>query len=166
MSIFRCYQVLGLQPGATPRQVHRAYRKLVHRHHPDHTDGDAESTRRFCEITEAHATLKRILDLQRHGGQSGICLGCDRPAPLLRGINGRQYCADCLLARRRRFLPMPTYAQIRCLGVIAFQVAAFYCTAVSITRSSTPHGLAALVFIAGAIAAMAIDFLRADVIEK
>jgi hypothetical protein len=166
MSILRCYQVLGLHRGATPRQIHRAYRKLVHRHHPDHTHGDAESTRRFCEITEAHAALKRTLALQATGRDSGICVNCDRAAPLLRGINGGQYCADCLLARRRRFLPMPSYAQIRCLGVIATQSAAFYCTAMSIFRGSTPHGLAALAFLGAALAAMAIDFLRADIIDK
>ncbi|MBV1788430.1 DnaJ domain-containing protein [Marinobacterium sp. D7] len=44
-------QVLGLEPGAAPEAIRRAYRRLAARHHPDR-GGDAEQFRRVREAYE------------------------------------------------------------------------------------------------------------------
>jgi hypothetical protein len=51
------YQLLGITPGATTRQVKAAYRKLAKLHHPDANPGDPDAAARFREITEAYETL-------------------------------------------------------------------------------------------------------------
>jgi curved DNA-binding protein CbpA len=54
------YRVLGVEPGATPEQLHDAYRRLVKRHHPDRNGGSAESTRRFREVQQAYEEIGRL----------------------------------------------------------------------------------------------------------
>lgn len=61
------YQTLGVSPSATDQEVHRAYRRLVQLHHPDHNNGSAESARRFKEVQEAYG---RITEMRRAGGGS------------------------------------------------------------------------------------------------
>jgi len=51
------YNILGLNPKATSEDIKKAYRKLVHRYHPDIAGNDEVSIRRFKEITEAYETL-------------------------------------------------------------------------------------------------------------
>jgi curved DNA-binding protein CbpA len=53
------YTVLGVSPGASPEELHDAYRRLVKRHHPDRNNGSPESTRRFQEIQAAYDAIKR-----------------------------------------------------------------------------------------------------------
>jgi curved DNA-binding protein CbpA len=52
------YRVLGVPPGASPEDLHDAYRRLVKLHHPDRNRGSAESTRRFQEIQLAYDELR------------------------------------------------------------------------------------------------------------
>ena len=52
------HRVLGVPPGATPEQLHDAYRRLVMQHHPDRNGGTAEATERFQEIQEAYDELR------------------------------------------------------------------------------------------------------------
>jgi curved DNA-binding protein CbpA len=54
------YRVLGVEPGATPEELHDAYRRLVKRHHPDRNGGSAESTRRFQEVQQAYEEVGRL----------------------------------------------------------------------------------------------------------
>ncbi|RIK68577.1 MAG: hypothetical protein DCC65_02995 [Planctomycetota bacterium] len=166
MTILKCYQVLGLAPGATLRQIHRAYKKLVLQHHPDRNSGDPASLKVFVEATEAYAQLKRAYALREAGKGFGVCPKCERLAPLLQGIGGRAYCSECLLARRRKFLPLPTYEQIRCVGVISLEGAALYLLVHSIVARSVPHGLVAFALGILAFCVMAYDFWTADVIER
>jgi len=49
------YAVLGLEPGADPAAIERAYKKLIKRHHPDRAGGDA---RRAAEINRAYRELR------------------------------------------------------------------------------------------------------------
>ena len=49
------YQTLGLQPGASPEEIKKAYRKLASKHHPD-KGGD---TAKFQEIQAAYEGLLR-----------------------------------------------------------------------------------------------------------
>jgi len=53
------YQVLGVPPTATDRELRAAYRRLVQLHHPDHNAGSPESARRFEEVQEAYAQALR-----------------------------------------------------------------------------------------------------------
>ena len=51
------YNILGLNPKATNDDIKRAYRRLVHKYHPDVAGNDSESIQRFKDITEAYETL-------------------------------------------------------------------------------------------------------------
>jgi curved DNA-binding protein CbpA len=52
------YRVLGVPPGASPEDLHDAYRRLVKLHHPDRNHGSADSTQRFQEIQQAYDELR------------------------------------------------------------------------------------------------------------
>ncbi len=51
------YQVLGVQKGATPEEIKKAYRKLALRYHPDRNNGSKEAEEKMKEINEAYAML-------------------------------------------------------------------------------------------------------------
>jgi curved DNA-binding protein CbpA len=50
------YQVLGVQPDATQREIQRAYRRLARRYHPDLNRG-SDARRRFDEVSNAYEVL-------------------------------------------------------------------------------------------------------------
>jgi curved DNA-binding protein CbpA len=54
------YAILGISASATDAELRAAYRGLVQRHHPDHNGGSAESARRFEEVQEAYAEVRRL----------------------------------------------------------------------------------------------------------
>ena len=51
------YAVLGVQSGASDKEIQRAYRKLAKQYHPDANQGDAAAEERFKEISAAHEVL-------------------------------------------------------------------------------------------------------------
>lgn len=53
------YATLGVDPSASEVELRAAYRRAVQRHHPDHNQGSAESARRFEEVQEAYAEIRR-----------------------------------------------------------------------------------------------------------
>lgn len=57
MADMEYYQALGLQKGATPEEIKKAYRKLAVKYHPDKNPGDKSAEDRFKEINEAYAVL-------------------------------------------------------------------------------------------------------------
>jgi curved DNA-binding protein CbpA len=63
------YQTLGVSRSADDADVRAAYRRLVQLHHPDHNAGSAESARRFEEVQEAYAEVRRRR--KSGGGASG-----------------------------------------------------------------------------------------------
>jgi hypothetical protein len=160
-----CYQILGLRPGASPDQVHRAYKQLALRHHPDRSCGDPESHKLFCQVTEAYARLKSLFVGRTVSPNVGVCPKCDHVAELYLGLDRRRYCATCLLYSRRRFLPLPTFQKLRCVAAMSFQALALYCIILAGVTGDWQPGAAGVMFTFAAMAAMAFDFLRADLIE-
>ena len=51
------YIVLGVQRGASPGEIKRAYRRLARLYHPDINPGDREAVARFRQILDAYETL-------------------------------------------------------------------------------------------------------------
>jgi curved DNA-binding protein CbpA len=53
------YTTLGVSRTASDAELRGAYRRLVQLHHPDHNGGSAESARRFEEVQDAYAEVRR-----------------------------------------------------------------------------------------------------------
>jgi len=51
------YSVLGVAPGASEKELSRAYKKLAKQHHPDANAGNTESEERFKEVNAAYDVL-------------------------------------------------------------------------------------------------------------
>jgi molecular chaperone DnaJ len=65
-----CYEVLGIERGAGPDDIKKAYRMLAVKHHPDKNPGDKSAEEKFKELGEAYDILsdpqKRAL-YDQHG---------------------------------------------------------------------------------------------------
>ncbi|XP_068607658.1 dnaJ (Hsp40) homolog, subfamily C, member 5 gamma b isoform X2 [Brachionichthys hirsutus] len=51
------YKVLGLERGASPEEIKKAYRKQALRHHPDKNPDSPEAAEKFKEINNANSIL-------------------------------------------------------------------------------------------------------------
>jgi curved DNA-binding protein CbpA len=71
------YKTLGVAPGVSDAELRAAYRRAVLRDHPDHNGGSAESTRRFEEVQEAYAQIRRVRERSpaTAAGASGSAAG-------------------------------------------------------------------------------------------
>jgi curved DNA-binding protein CbpA len=67
MALTDPYKVLGIPHSASDAEIRAAYRRQVQLHHPDHNNGSAESARRFEEVQQAYALIRR-LDRSPNGG--------------------------------------------------------------------------------------------------
>lgn len=70
------YEVLGVEKGATPEEIKKAYRRLAMKFHPDRNPDDAESQGRFTEAKEAYEVLndskkRAAYDQFGHAGVDG-----------------------------------------------------------------------------------------------
>jgi DnaJ-domain-containing protein 1 len=61
------YAVLGLAPGASPREIKAAFRRLAMKHHPDRNLGDEEAVVRFRAIRAAYEALRGERSGMRRG---------------------------------------------------------------------------------------------------
>src|ERR1700757_5221267 len=57
LNISKCYETLGLKPGASMKEIKQAYRKLALLYHPDKDSSDGNETR-FKQISDAYQTLR------------------------------------------------------------------------------------------------------------
>jgi curved DNA-binding protein CbpA len=60
MAVSDPYKVLGIPHSATDAEIRAAYRRQVQLTHPDHNGGSPESTRRFEEVQEAYAMIRKL----------------------------------------------------------------------------------------------------------
>src|ERR1700733_6519132 len=51
------YVILGVERGAAPGDIKRAYKRLARRYHPDINPGDRMAAAQFRQISEAYETL-------------------------------------------------------------------------------------------------------------
>lgn len=62
--VARAYAIIGLRPGASPRELKEQYKRLAKTWHPDRWANDpvnqAEATQRMRMINDAYATLHRL----------------------------------------------------------------------------------------------------------
>lgn len=70
------YDILGVKDDASKEDVKKAFRALAKKYHPDRNKGNAESERRFKEISEAYETLsdeakRNEYDMMRKYGAFG-----------------------------------------------------------------------------------------------
>jgi curved DNA-binding protein CbpA len=65
------YRTLGVTASATDAELRAAYRGLVQLHHPDHNGGSVESARRFEEVQEAYAEVRRLRSAGGSGSSDG-----------------------------------------------------------------------------------------------
>ncbi|MGH8000619.1 MAG: J domain-containing protein [Brasilonema sp.] len=69
LNINDAYSILGLKPGASPREVKQAYRKLVKIWHPDrfsHPQKKQEAEEKIKQINQAYNKLKSYLPSSAH----------------------------------------------------------------------------------------------------
>lgn len=161
-----CYEVLGLKAGATLAEVRRAYKKLVLIHHPDRAAGGNGNHDRFCKITAAYAVLRAVTP--RRGAQSPaveVCPTCDDLKILYPGIDGVSRCSPCLLAQRRKRLPMPPITTARCIAPIALQIAAAGFLVHAARNGDNYGALASVGLLAASIILLTIEVLRSTVTD-
>ncbi|HEU5221567.1 MAG TPA: J domain-containing protein [Candidatus Nitrosotalea sp.] len=57
MNTVDCHQILGVQPGASQKEIKNAYRQLSLKYHPDRNKDDTNGER-FKKVTEAYQQLR------------------------------------------------------------------------------------------------------------
>ncbi len=77
------YEVLGIQRGASPEEVKKAYHRFAVKYHPDKNPGDTAAEERFKEISEAYQVLSNTEKRTQYDrfGHDGVRGGYGAGAP-------------------------------------------------------------------------------------
>jgi curved DNA-binding protein len=57
MAFIDYYKILGIDKGATEKEIKSAYRKMARKHHPDLNPNNAEAEKQFKQVNEANEVL-------------------------------------------------------------------------------------------------------------
>lgn len=114
MSLREAVTLLGISAAADARTAHRAFRRLARSCHPD-VARESGAAERFARLVDAYRTVQRFQRADAEDLPFADCPRCRRERTLLRGLDGRTACAECLLGRPRRgyFLPLPILVTVR-----------------------------------------------------
>lgn len=157
-----CFEILGVEPGASIHEIRGAYKRLAWQHHPDRAMDVLDATERFSRITAAYMTLRAsVTNHDCDLPSANTCAKCGDFGELLKGIEGLQCCAECLLAIRKKRLPMPAMRIVRCFLPIVLQLFAIVCLIRSIQTGQNDAAIACL-----AALALSITFLTRDVLRS
>ena len=166
----QCHEILGIEPGASLRHVHAAYKRLALKHHPDRAPDDPESHKVFIRVTEAYSMLKNAHHRARgkplRGTRFRECPRCKQVSELIKGLDGGKYCIDCLLGRRRKYLPLPMIEVIRCIGAIGLEALAVYLVVQACVSGARGLFLAAALSCIVGFCLLAVNVSSADVIKR
>jgi preprotein translocase subunit Sec63 len=69
------YQILGIENGATQKEVKQAYRKLAFQYHPDKNSDNAAADEKTKEINQAYAVLANPV---KSGMETWLMITSDR----------------------------------------------------------------------------------------
>lgn len=77
------YQILGIERGASPEEIKKAYHKLAIQYHPDKNPGDTAAEDRFKEVSEAYQVLSDVQKRVQYDrfGHEGVRGGYGGAAP-------------------------------------------------------------------------------------
>lgn len=81
------YKILGVEKSASKEDIKKAFRKLVHEHHPDKNKGNTTAAEKFKEASEAYSVLSDDAKRQQYDtfGSAGPSFGGGQG-----GFNGAQ----------------------------------------------------------------------------
>lgn len=113
-------KLLELGHSASAEDIQRAWRRLVHRWHPDHSPGDDYARDRFIEICRAYRTLIRVARAAREGRTVGTCWHCGDFGEVLASPDGQPRCSVCIFRPGGgRLLPPPSLIIVKCTATLA-----------------------------------------------
>ena len=90
------YKVLGLDKGASPEEVKKAFRKLAIKYHPDKNKGNKAAEDKFKEINEAYQVLSDPQKKAQYDQFGTTDFGAG-------GYNYKEYNADAQVVSSVRF---------------------------------------------------------------
>src|SRR5438045_4546002 len=71
------YVILGVEPGSSPAEIKRAYKRLSRRYHPGLNPGDRQAEAVFERVTQAYETLSDPARRREYDEAGGL----PRPEP-------------------------------------------------------------------------------------
>lgn len=166
MNLLECYRMMGVDPGVSLDEVHRSYKRLAMKHHPDHAPNNPGSHRIFCQLTEAYTKIEASFANGTTPRMPDCCERCGDMVELFKARDGRRCCAACLLATRHKRLPMPTPQTVRCLLAVCLELAAMLCLIIALTHASILAAALGMFSLLAALSALSYDVLTSAVVAR